>query len=317
MKVSILIPYYNAEKFIVQCARSLFEQSYQNIEYIFVDDCSNDHTTDILRQVIKSYHTKQIKILRNSTNKGVSETRNILLKESTGDYIYFVDSDDFIEKNAIEVFVNIARAHNADIVRCCYNEISSHTLKAITNSCWTNKSELLSQTIGSHNQIDAMWKLFIRRNLIINRHIFFEKGFNACEDYVMSVKLFHFADTVIDIPNYLYNYCIHNNNVSITKQPQSFIKDMIKASDSVFHFLKQQNIYYKYKTEINQRILISKQPYLLNKNYLNINQYLSFHPETNTIWRNFKYGLREKILFLLAEYNCKFTIKLLYKFILK
>lgn len=314
MKVSILVPCHNAEKFIAQCVKSLFEQTYQDIEYIFVDDCSKDNTTKTLKQIIENYRIKNFKIIHNKTNKGIAETRNILLKEASGEYIYFVDSDDFIKKDTIEIFVNIAELKNADIVRCCYNEVTQYATIAITNCSWKDKSDLLSQTIGSHNQVDAMWKLFIRRDLFIKHHILFEKGINACEDYIMSVKLFYYANTIIDIPNCLYNYCIHNNNISMTKQTLSFVEDMLKASDSVFHFLNQQNIYERYKVEISQRILVSKQAFLLNKKLLNLNKYLYFHPETNITWRTFNYGLRERVLFLLAEYNCKFAINLLYKF---
>lgn len=314
MKVSILVPYHNAATFIKKCAMSLFNQSYNNIEYIFVDDASNDETTEILKDTIQknANQRKNIKILRNNINKGIAETRNILLKEAAGDYIYFVDSDDFIEEDAIKTFANTANKHNADIVRCCYRTISNNTAQdVIKNKIWKDKTELLRQAIGSNDQVDAMWKLFVRRELFTQHNLFFEQGINACEDYIMSVKLFYFANCIVDIPDCLYNYRIFENSNSISKKASSFITDMNKASDTVATFLLKQGVYDVFQKEIQQRIFISKQPYIINKKLFNIQKFLTIHPETNKMWRTFNYPLRERILFILAEYNLKYIIKLI------
>ena len=118
-KVSILIPIYKAEQYIEECLQSVFEQTYDNIEYILVDDASPDHSIDIVNQTIRKYQEKSqsVKIIINKKNLGIAKTRNILLNNATGDYIYFVDSDDFIKNNTIELFVSTALKENADIVR--------------------------------------------------------------------------------------------------------------------------------------------------------------------------------------------------------
>ena len=95
-KVSILVPVHNVEKFIEKCARSLFEQTYENLEYVFVDDCSPDKSMDVLERVVDEYPTRksQIKVVRNAVNKGASESKNIAVANATGEFVSFVDSDD-------------------------------------------------------------------------------------------------------------------------------------------------------------------------------------------------------------------------------
>ena len=108
MKISIIIPAYNAAKYIKRCIISLLNQTYKNIEIIVVNDGSTDNTLDIL----KNYDIKVI----NQENLGVSCARNNGLKNCSGDYITFVDSDDYVDKNYIEDIVNILNKYKYDII---------------------------------------------------------------------------------------------------------------------------------------------------------------------------------------------------------
>lgn len=114
MVVSIIIPAYNSEKFIRRCLDSVVNQIYKNIEIIVVDDASTDNT----EKIIKEYAEKdnRIRPFYSSENKGVSFSRNIGLKASTGEYIMFVDSDDELTKDAIRRMVDIANKYNSDYV---------------------------------------------------------------------------------------------------------------------------------------------------------------------------------------------------------
>lgn len=107
MNVSILVPIYLVERYIKRCAISLFEQTYNNIEYIFVDDCTPDKSIEILNDIINKYpYRKQnIKIIHNKVNLGIAAVRNICIKNASGDFVIFVDSDDYLEKDAVEKLV--------------------------------------------------------------------------------------------------------------------------------------------------------------------------------------------------------------------
>ena len=107
IKVSILVPIYNVETYIHQCAVSLFEQTYNNIEYIFVDDASPDNSITILKDLIKRYpkREKDVRIITHEKNRGLAVARNTAISNATGDYIFIVDSDDYMEKQTIEWMV--------------------------------------------------------------------------------------------------------------------------------------------------------------------------------------------------------------------
>ena len=115
-KVSIIVPVYNVEKYIKKCASSLFEQTYPNIEYIFVNDASTDNSLDTLKHIAKNNLHQHITIVENKHNSGSSATRNNAINIATGEYITFCDSDDWVEPTAIEEMVNTMISHNADIV---------------------------------------------------------------------------------------------------------------------------------------------------------------------------------------------------------
>ena len=109
--ISILVPVYNVNLYIERCARSLFEQTYKNIEFIFVNDCTPDNSIDILKTIITSYPEvyDKVKIINHINNKGLSYARNTALQNATGEYIIHIDSDDFIDRNCIKELADKVR----------------------------------------------------------------------------------------------------------------------------------------------------------------------------------------------------------------
>ena len=150
MTISILIPIYKSEKYVEQCLRSVFEQTYNDIEYIIVNDATPDRSMEIVNCILNEYPERKLatKIINNEQNQGIALTRNILVKHATGDYIYFVDSDDFIEKNTISEFVSIAQSQHPDIIRCSYFEYKMGENIAIPNLQFDNKEELFRRSFS-------------------------------------------------------------------------------------------------------------------------------------------------------------------------
>lgn len=120
--VSIIVPIYNVENFIEKCATTLFEQDYDNIEYIFVNDCTLDNSIGVLKEIIEKYPNRKsgIKIINNIKNQGSSLSRKIGLDIANGEYILFVDSDDWVELNMVSSLVKEAIKTDADMVICDY-----------------------------------------------------------------------------------------------------------------------------------------------------------------------------------------------------
>ena len=125
IKVSILVPIYGVEKYIERCAVSLFEQTYKNIEYIFVDDCGTDNSIGILKDVIDRYpcRKEQTRIIRHTRNRGLAAARNTAVKEATGEFICHVDSDDWVDQTLIEQLVSKQIENDADIVSVNYIKV--------------------------------------------------------------------------------------------------------------------------------------------------------------------------------------------------
>ena len=111
-KVSVIVPLYNAERFLKTCIDSILNQSFEDFELIIVDDCSTDRSLEIAQQ----YRDSRIKIFRNVTNLGDAATRNIGLTFSSSEYVYFMDDDDAILANCLEIFYNAIEESNADVV---------------------------------------------------------------------------------------------------------------------------------------------------------------------------------------------------------
>ena len=117
LKISVVVPVFNSEKYLEKCIDSIINQTYKNIEIILINDGSSDKSEEICNSYLKTY--KNIKLI-NQSNSGVSVARNNGLKSSTGDYVLFVDSDDWLEKDMLEIMVKEIDNFDIDIVRCEY-----------------------------------------------------------------------------------------------------------------------------------------------------------------------------------------------------
>jgi glycosyltransferase involved in cell wall biosynthesis len=128
--VSILVPIYGVEKYIERCARSLFEQTYSNIEYVFVNDCTKDKSIELLMNVLNEYpHRKgQVKLIHHERNRGLAAARNTAVYNMTGEYVWHVDSDDYIETQAVELLVNEIQKTNAEVIIFGYNTVISYQI---------------------------------------------------------------------------------------------------------------------------------------------------------------------------------------------
>lgn len=126
--VSIGIPVYNVEPYIEKCLLSVLNQTYQNIEILIVDDLGTDNSMDVVEKVRQSHpHGDKIRIIRHPHNKGIGEARNTIIKECKGKYVYFIDSDDFMELNAIELMIPQAELHNTDVTIASHRKVALNT----------------------------------------------------------------------------------------------------------------------------------------------------------------------------------------------
>lgn len=210
-KVSILVPIYGVEKHIERCAHSLFRQTYSNIEYIFVNDCTLDHSIEVLEKVIKLYpeRASSVKIINHKTNKGLSSARNTALDNSTGDYLMHVDSDDYLDINAIELCINSAINTGADFVRLAILRIySDHQTR--DTIYFEDKDDYLRQILRRQTAM-TVWGILYSRTLIERSGVRSVDGVSYAEDYCTLPRILFYANKVSYVSEANYNYIMTNS----------------------------------------------------------------------------------------------------------
>ena len=211
--VSICVPIYGVEKYIEKCAVSLFEQSYKQIEYIFVDDCTKDRSIEILNKVIERYPNRHqnIKIINHPHNKGLASSRNTGVDASSGDYLMHVDSDDWLELDAVRKLVEFSKKNTCDIV--VFSSVSVYRNQTIVrhlSKC--DKSEYIKQML-LHSIPASIWNKFYSASFYKESGIRSIDGLNHGEDYVVVPRLMHKACSMslLDEPLYFYNQMNENS----------------------------------------------------------------------------------------------------------
>lgn len=249
MKVSILVPIYGVEKYIEQCAESLFRQTYQNIEYIFVDDCSFDDSVTKLKKVLACYPERehQVRIIRHDHNRGLGAARRTALEASTGEFVLHVDSDDFLSDDAVEKFVSKQVETSADIVTGCIRIYRGHeeveNLPLPQEDRETILKLLLIQNTVPHNLCGRL----IRKTLFTRNGIFPEEGVNQAEDYAVTPRLFFCAQMIATVQDPLYHYQIFSAGSFSDHISSRHVESVLKANDLVVSFLGRHDVHKRFR----------------------------------------------------------------------
>ena len=205
--VSVLVPIYNVEKYIERCARSIFEQAYENLEIIFVNDCTPDNSVGVLRKVLAEYPNRiaQTQIINHEKNLGLAGARLTGLKTSTGKYIQNIDSDDYIDKNMISDMVALAEQENADITICDFMYVYTNKKEHIyVNPPLDPLSCLECVLVGIVHS--SVCNKLIRRDLFINNRIHQFVGLDLREDFSVLYKLVYYCKRIAYLPKAYYYY---------------------------------------------------------------------------------------------------------------
>ena len=221
--VSYIIPVYNVSTYIERCAKSLFTQTYGDIAFIFINDCSTDDSEVKLRKVIELFPNVQcrVKIISNKTNLGSATTRNIGLSNATGDYVMFADSDDWVESNYVESMVNTIEASEKDIVYCDYYESFKDQDKYVKQDYGEEHLECICSMLTRAMHGSTCNKIF-RRKILLQSNLTFVDGADLFEDVGWNVRLFAYTNRIGYLPLAFYHYIQYNDN-SIIKSMSSAV----------------------------------------------------------------------------------------------
>lgn len=247
-KISVIVPIYNVENYLKRCVDSIINQTYKNLEIILVDDGSPDHSSEICDNYAK-IDDRVIVIHKN--NGGLSEARNYGLRAATGDYIMYVDSDDYIEINSCEKLIeNIT--DNVDIVVGDYKEIRNDNVTIMKHTNLENgkqysaKEYVLLSIEKNEWFAPAVLNLY-KRKFLIENNLFYKVGYYY-EDLEMLPRLFLANPYVkyVDFP--FYNYVIRNDSImtsKVTDIKRNMISDIY--SDWYIHISKLSDKEYRNK----------------------------------------------------------------------
>ena len=218
--VSVIVPVYGVEQYIGRCAASLFQQTYQNIEFIFVDDGSPDRSVDVLQSELDKCDDdlrSRVRIIRKE-NEGLPKARQSGMEASRGDYILHVDSDDYLERDAVEALVDKALESDADIVVFDfwkeyrrYSKIDSEKDSSIADSA------LFRKRLYTYASYGYVWNKFYRREVCENLYY---PDYSMHEDIVFNTQALYRAKKLVHLKRPLYHYN-RTNLSSATRVPQA------------------------------------------------------------------------------------------------
>lgn len=320
LKISVIIPIYNVQNFIKRCACSLFEQTMcDGVEFIFVNDATPDKSMEILYATIKEYPERkgQIAIIEHHKNKGLPAARNTGLKAAKGEYIFHCDSDDFLDRNALENMFLAAKKAEADIVWCDWYLSYKKKERYMKQPEYLTPIEALKGMLSGTMKYNV-WNKIAKRELYELNNITFPDGYGMGEDMTM-ICLFSYAKKIAYIPRAFYHYVKLNNNAFSQTYSNKHLMELRHNVKNTLTFLEN-----KYGDELKQEYgffkLDIKYPFLITDNYNKYKLWEEWFPEANKyIQKNRNVSVIRRIIQLLADKRQYWLIciyyKLAYKFI--
>ncbi len=277
--ISIIVPVYNTEKYLDKCIQSVLAQTYTNWELLLIDDGSTDSSGAICDKY--AAEDSRIRVFHKE-NGGVSSARNLGLDNAKGEWITFVDADDWVEASMLKELRSEALSNNADYVYC--DLLFDHGQYSKYYRAATYASE---HPIMLKNFIKSTWTVIcsslVKSEIYSKHHLRFSQDYTYCEDFLFAVKAMFYASKVAYIPNAYYHYnqlnptsCMH------TLSPTTMLHEQAAYMEAIA-FFKAQHVYGTYAQEMGWRILKSKQEWVLNIN--THQEFLSLHPDSHRyIW---------------------------------
>lgn len=256
IKVSIIIPIYNVEKYISECLDSVCNQTLKEIEILCIDDCGKDNSINIVKEYLKK--DNRIKIIRHDKNKGLSGARNTGIRNAIGEYIGFVDSDDYISLNFYENLYNLAKKENADIVQS-FLKLYYDDTKLCEDYCLNKEIEKFDSRIQNIEKLDIyfnaamVWNKIFKTDLILQNNIFFPEGL-YWEDNPFTIQAAYYANKIIPEINSTYFYRQRPGSIITIGNEKSYF-DMLKIHNSMIDFINSINLDKKSYNNIFNRFM--------------------------------------------------------------
>lgn len=249
-KVSILIPVYNVQDFIIRCLESVAAQTFsEGLECIIVDDCGNDESMYLVEKYIAQYVGPiSFYIIRHEHNRGLAAARNTAVLSAQGEFVFHLDSDDWLEATAIELLVEKQQETNADIVSGNALKHTKEGISILEEPDYEDSLAMVHQTIEM-NLDHVIWRRLIRKSLYSDHNIFAVEGVNIGEDHHTLPRLVYFAKRIAKIDNTVYHYNCLNPNSYMSTNVKGFnlkrFRNNLDSIDILIDFFGEKDDYCK------------------------------------------------------------------------
>ena len=241
--VTIGIPVYKSVDFIQRSLESALNQTYTSIEFLIVDDCGIDGSLDIVEQLRTNHpRGKDLFVIHHPQNIGVSAARNRIIEEAHGDYLYFMDSDDVISENTIELLMHVVRQYDAEIVFGSYEKIEVSGRKIICqypSLQLFQDDELASFAYRKYAGIQASACNYLVKTSLLRAHNHRFIDTNYWEDFVFTFDLVTIINRAILLPDITYTYLCRENSLSHYQERNQISKEEIMKNVHAIEHLKQ------------------------------------------------------------------------------
>lgn len=242
---SILIPVYNVEKYLLECLNSVLQQDYHNYEIIIIDDGSTDKSIEIIKNTCKA--NNKIKYYMQE-NQGLILTRRSLLKHAQGDYILFLDSDDYLEKNTLSYLNSKIEKYHTDLLIFKYKRFGVEKTKEATGvfSHDTifhkgNKKELVERMVSSSDLNNLVCKVFKKELVDLETDYSDYKRLNNGEDLLQSIPIIFAAEKIIYLDKAFYNYRMNEDSIT-SKLNLNFFYDVTNVRKKLLEYIKNNKL---------------------------------------------------------------------------
>lgn len=295
--VSVIVPVYNAERYLPKTLRSLFGQTLQSMEFLFVDDCSTDSSASIIESILEEYPNRrhQVLYIRNNSNLGAGQSRNIGIENSHGDYLVFCDSDDVVDTSAYEQMLKVAIETNSEMVTC---GMTINNIEKLPTGVKTLSARSLFNLKCLEGGIySSSCNKLIKRSLIFSHGVRFCPALGMWDDLWFTFQLRFFVEHDAILNKALYTYTFNTDSITSADNDKKLISQ-VKCVALIEEFLISQNAQREYRNVIKFLKLHSKDSLF---SVVNKESWRSIYPESHKGMYRYSgfYGLKRIILFYL------------------
>lgn len=328
-KVTIGIPVFSVENYIRRTMESALSQTYPDIEFLIVDDASDDQSLNILESIRKTHpRGGAMRILTHSSNQGVSESRNEIIDNASGDYLYFMDSDDVIDKETISLLMYEIEAHQADVAFGSYERIElsgERSLFQYPKMLFEDADSFAEFAYRRYASFQASaCNYLVKLSLIRKNNLRFYKA-DFWEDMAFTLNMVTMANHAVLLPDITYTYLCRENSLSNSWHQDRIEKDKIVQYFKAVDQLKCNNFFFKAKSYYPNRCYIA----LMSDFYIicnvikkcryivppftdkELHSYMKHHASFVDIIRFKNYKIRNLMLWTLGELPSSYSMLLI------